>query len=315
MKLLINSGIKPQYEFINTLKRDLIRNRHIYIMLLPVVVYYIVFHYLPMYGAQIAFKNFVPTKGILGSSWVGLEHFRTFIDSFYFLRLLRNTFLISIYSIIYGFPAPILFALLLNALLNKKFCRMVQTVSYFPHFISLIVICGIVTDFLSSGGPVNQIVSALGYQPVSFFMESKWFYGIYVVSGIWQDVGWESIIYLSALCSINPTLYEAASIDGANRLQKAIYISLPGIASTISTMLILRLGSLLSVGSEKIILLYNPTIYETADVVSSFVYRKGLQEMAFSYSTAVGLMLSLVNLLLLTAANRFSRKINDNSLW
>lgn len=297
------------------IKTDIIRNKYIYIMALPVVAYYIIFHYAPMYGAIIAFKEFNPALGIMGSPWVGFKHFKSFFEGVYFWRLVRNTLLISVYSLIWGFPAPIILALLLNEVKNKYFKRTVQTVSYLPHFISLVVVCGIIKDFTSTDGVINDIIEFLGGERTNFLMIPEWFRPIYVGSGIWQGVGWGSIIYLAAITNIDPQLYEAATIDGASRWKQTWHITLPGIVPTIVILLILRLGGLMSVGFEKIILLYNSATMETADVISSYVYRRGLLDFDYSFSAAVGLFNSVINLILITSANRLSRKVSETSLW
>jgi len=301
------------------LKKDLIRNRNLYLMVLPIVVYYFIFHYIPMYGVQIAFKDFTPAKGIWGSPWVGLEKFREFFvyDSFYVWRIIRNTILINVYDIIFGFPAPIIFALLLNEIKNSIYKRTLQTVSYMPHFISTVVMVGIILDFFSRDGLINQILKSLGVisEPISFMTEPGWFRPIYVGSGIWQHMGWGSIIYLAAISNIDPQLYEAALIDGAGRFKQAIYVTLPGIMPTIIIMFILRVGGIMNVGFEKVYLMYNPLTYETADVISTYVYRKGLLEMDYSYGTAVGLFNSLINFALVVITNQISKKLTETSLW
>ncbi|MFC4104107.1 ABC transporter permease [Paenibacillus xanthanilyticus] len=295
--------------------RDFLLNKYLYLMMLPVLVYYIVFHYVPMYGAVIAFKNYSPMKGILGSDWVGLKHFADFFNSYYFWRILKNTLLISLYSLLFEFPAPIILALLINEVRNRAFKRTVQTITYMPYFISLVVICGIITDFTNADGLINRIFVWLGYDGQAMLQKPGLFRPIYILSEIWQRIGWESIIYIAALMSIDQEQYEAARMDGASRLKQIIYITLPGIMPTIAIMLILRMGNLLNVGFEKIILLYNPITYETADVISSFVYRKGLLEFGWSYSSAVGLFNSVINLVLLVTANAISRRVSKTSLW
>ncbi|MEK3722717.1 ABC transporter permease [Paenibacillus sp. FSL H8-0034] len=283
-------------------------------MLVPVIIYYIVIHYFPIYGLVIAFKDFTPIKGIMNSKWVGLKHFEAFFNSYYFVRLLKNTLLISFYDLIFGFPAPIILALVLNEVKKQMFKRFVQTVSYLPHFISLIVVVGMILDFSALNGVINQLIVLFGGQPISFMQNQDWFRTVYVGSNIWQGIGWGSIIYLAALSAISPELYEAARVDGANRWSQMLHITIPGIMPTIIIMLILRVGNMMDVGYEKIILLYNPAVYETADVISSFIYRKGLLEMDYSYSTAVGLFNSLINFALLLTVNRLARK-TGTSLW
>lgn len=295
--------------------RDFMLNKQLYAMMIPVLAFYFVFHYAPMYGAMIAFKDYSPMKGVMGSDWVGLTHFQDFFQGYYFWRILENTVVISLLTLVFEFPAPILLALLINEVRNQRFKRFVQTVTYMPYFISLVVICGMITDFTNSGGIIHSMMSALGYSGESLLQKPEWFRPIYVLSEIWQRIGWESIIYLAALMSVDQEQYEAARIDGANRWKQMLHITLPGILPIVTIMFILRMGNMLNVGFEKIILLYNPVTYQTADVISSFVYRKGLLEFGWSFSSAVGLFNSVINLMLLVAANSISRRVNQNSLW
>lgn len=301
--------------FIHTVARDFAVNKYIYMMLIPVVLYYAIFHYAPMYGAIIAFKNFSPSKGILGSDWIGLTNFIDFFGSFYFIRIFRNTLLISFYQLLFGFPAPIIMALLLNEIKNRKFKSLIQTATYLPHFISIVVICGMIIDFTSSRGVITNIAAFFGGESTNLLMKPELFRTIYVSSDIWQGAGWGSIIYLAALSGIDEQMYEAAKIDGANRWRQVISITIPGIMPTIIILLILRMGQMMNVGFEKIILLYNSVTYETSDVISSFVYRKGLLEFNYSYSAAVGLFNSVINFILLLTANWLSRRVNETSLW
>jgi putative aldouronate transport system permease protein len=306
---------KAKTEFFSRVAKDWKLNKELYLLFLPVLLYYLIFHYKPMYGAQIAFKNFYPAMGISGSPWVGFMHFQNFFGSFYFFRILKNTLVISFTDLIFGFPAPIILALLINELGGKYFKRAVQTVTYMPHFISVVVICGMIHEFTRNDGFITQLLGVFGFPQTTMLNHPEMFVPVYVISGIWQEVGWGSIIYLAALAGIDPELYEAAAIDGAGRWKQTWSITIPSIAPTIVILLILRMGRMLNVGFEKIILLYNPVTYQTADVISSFVYRKGILEFNFSYSTAVGLFNSTVNLLLLVAANSISRRINETSLW
>ncbi|WP_129723443.1 ABC transporter permease [Xylanivirga thermophila] len=295
--------------------KDFKRNKYIYLILLPVIAFYIIFHYIPMYGAVIAFKDFKPGLGIIGSPWAGIKYFKEFLGSYYFWRLVKNTFAISFYNLIFGFPAPIIFALLINEIANSTFKKTVQTVTYLPHFISTVIICGLIIDFTGSDGIINDLIVSLGGERSNLLTRPELFRTIYISSEIWTNLGWGSIIYLAALTNIDPSLYEAAIIDGANRWKQTIHITIPGIAPTIMILLILQIGSMMSVGWEKIILLYNPLTYETADVISSFVYRRGLINFDYSYSAAVGLFNSIVNFVLLISANTISKKVNDMSLW
>ena len=300
---------------LDLLKKNFVKHRYIYLMLIPVLAYYVIFKYIPMYGVQIAFKDFRPGLGIAGSTWVGLKHFEDFFTSVYFLRVFRNTILISLFSIIFGFPLPIVLALMLNELRCMRYKRIVQTISYMPHFISTVVVSGMIINFTASRGLINEIVELLGGERQTMLLNQDLFRPIYIISGLWQWTGWDSIIFLAALSGIDPQLYDAATIDGAGRFRKMAHVTIPGISATIIVLFILRIGNVMSVGYEKIILLYNPSIYETADVISSFVYRKGLLEFNFSYSSAVGLFNSGINLVFLVGANTLSRKINNTSLW
>lgn len=309
------AGSPPKRGWRQVLIRDFRRNKYIYLMLLPVVIYFLVFHYQPMYGATIAFKDFIPKKGITGSPWVGLKHFQSFFLSPSAFQVIRNTIVINLYDLIFGFPAPIILALLLNEINASWFKRSVQTITYMPHFISLVVICGILRDFSSMNGLFNGLRGLFGLDPVLFLSESQWFRPLYIGSDIWQGVGWGSIIYIAALSGIDQELYEAAKIDGAGRWRRMISVTLPGIAPTIILMLIMRMGRMMSLGSQKILLLYSPVIYDTADVISTFTYRKGLLESNYSYSAAVGLFNSVINFILLLTVNKISRKVSETSLW
>ncbi|MBP1991673.1 ABC transporter permease [Paenibacillus eucommiae] len=298
------------------LRKNIYRDKYLLIIILPVIAYYLIFHYLPMYGILIAFKKFYPLKGILGSPWVGFTYFEQFFSSIYFWRILKNTLLLSFYSLVWGFPVPIIFALLLNELKDNWFKKTVQTVSYLPHFISIVVISGMIIIFTSPiDGIINYMLGIFGIDPIHFLNESGYFRTIFISSGVWQEFGWGTIIYLAAIAGIDPQLYEAAQMDGANRWHKMKHITLPCLLPTIVILLILNLGSLMNVGFEKIILLYNPTTYETADVISSYVYRRGILEGEYSLSAAIGLFNNVINLVLLVSVNYISRKISDTSLW
>lgn len=295
--------------------KDIRKHIYIYVMAIPMLAYYLLFCYEPMYGAIIAFKDFFPKLGIMGSPWVGFKHFESFFNNVYFSRLLGNTVMLSVLNLVFGFPAPILLAILLNEVRQNWFKRAVQTVSYLPHFISVMVICGMIVDFTSSRGVISDMLSLLGFKRQTMLLNPALFRPIYVISEIWQGMGWGSIVYLAALTAIDPQLYEAARMDGAGKLRQIWHVTLPGIMPTIVVMLILKLGSMMSVGSEKILLLYNSNTYSTADVISTFVYRKGLLDANYSFSTAVGLFNSLINFGLVLGANMISRKVNETSLW
>ena len=306
-------GRKP-----GAIRLDFQKNKAVYFMFLPVVIFYITFHYYPMSGIILAFKDFKPALGIWGSPFTGdfgFEHFIDFFGSSHAARTITNTILISFYQIIFGFPMPIILAIMLNELHNRKFKKVMQTVTYFPHFISTVVVCGMLTEFCLSDGLFNQIGGFFGAEPVSLLSQPKYFRTIYVASGIWQSMGWDSIIYLAAIAGIDTQLYEAASLDGAGRFRKIWHITLPGIKGTIVILFIMAIGKMMSVGSEKILLLYNPSTYQTADVISTYVYRKGLLDQDYSYSTAVNLFNSVINFVLVFLANALSRKLTETSLF
>lgn len=290
-------------------------SKMLYLMFLLPFVYFIVFKYGPMFGLVIAFQDYNVFEGVWGSDWIGMYHFKQFLYDEYFWKLVRNTILINVYMLVFYFPAPIILALLLNEVRRSVFKRFVQSISYLPHFLSTVVICGMLVNFLSSDGIVNQVVMALGGDRIQFLMLPEWFRTIYISSEVWQKIGWGSIIYLAALTGVDPSLYEAAKMDGANRWKQMWHITLPGIAPVISILLLLTLGDIMSIGFEKILLLYNGATYETADVISTYVYRRGLLGADFSYGTAVGLFQSLIALALIYLANLSARRAGATSLW
>jgi putative aldouronate transport system permease protein len=296
--------------------RAIIRHWQLYVLIAPVLLYFIVFHYMPMYGMQIAFKDFIATKGIGGSPWVGFKHFERFFDSYFFWRLLKNTLGISLYELAVGFPIPIVLALMINEVRHKGYKKFVQTVTYAPHFLSTVVLVGLVIMFLSpTSGIVNTIIKAFGGEPVFFMTKPEWFKTIYVLSGVWQQMGWSSIIYLAALAGIDPGLHEAAKVDGATRLQRIWHINLPGIMPTVVILLILNIGTLMGVGFEKVFLMQNSLNNESSDVISTYVYRSGLLGAQYSFASAVGLFNSVVNFILLLTVNRIAKAVNQASLW
>ncbi|MBP3039988.1 sugar ABC transporter permease [Bacillaceae bacterium Marseille-Q3522] len=296
--------------------RRIRKNWDLYLLILPVLLYFIIFKYVPMYGIQIAFKDFIAVEGIFGSPWVGFEHFQRFFDSFYFERLLSNTLLIGLYELAVGFPIPIILALLINEIRNKYFKSFIQTITYAPHFLSVVVVVGMLFILLSpQTGIVNQLIELFGGEPISFMTEPAWFKTIYVFSGVWQNMGWSSIIYLAALSAVDPQLHEAAEIDGASRLQRIWHINLPSIKPTIIIMLILQCGSILGVGFEKVFLMQNNLNMSASDVISTHVYRTGILGAEYSYSAAIGLFESVVNLIILLIVNYTARKVNKVSLW
>lgn len=292
------------------------KNKYYFLMVLPAVISVFIFCYIPMYGVLIAFQDYKIGGGILGGDWVGLKHFKNFFQSMYFGRTLKNTFLLGIYSVIWGFPVPLIFALFINEVKNRHVKKVVQTVSYFPHFISVVVLVGMVKNFLDpANGIVNTFIKAFGGDPVSFMNESGWFRTIYVGSGIWQGFGWSSIIILSALTALDPTMYESAEIDGASRMQRILHITLPNLVPTLAILLIMNLGGVMNASLEKVLLMYHPAIWDVSDVIQTYVYRKGILEGAQSFGTAVGLFNSLVNILLLVISNKAAKKMTGSSLW
>ena len=299
-----------------TLGKRIAENWEIYLLLLPVVAYFIIFAYWPMYGLQIAFKNFKPQLGIWASDWVGLAHFKRFVQGPYFWQLMRNTFFISLYSLVAGFPFPIILAIFLNYQRGRTFKRIVQTVSYAPHFISVVVIVGMLQLFTSPySGLVNKAIELLGGTAVNFMASKEWFPHIYVWSGIWQHTGWSAIIYIGALTSISPELHEAAVVDGASALQRIWHVDLPGIAQTIIILLILDCGSLFSVGFEKIFLMQNNLNSSVSEVISTYVYKQGIIGAQYSYSSAVGLFNNLVSFICIVVVNQIAKKVSSVSLF
>ncbi|WP_195575307.1 ABC transporter permease [Paenibacillus sp. 1001270B_150601_E10] len=294
-------------------------NVQLYLIMLPVLVHIFIFSYIPMYGIVIAFQNYYPGKPFLSFGgevdWVGFQHFIDFFNGPYFGRLMKNTFLLSFYFLVFGFWVPILFALLMNELRIGSFKKFVQTASYLPHFISNVVVAGMVLSFINVDGIINALVKLFGGHPVALNTEPGYFPAIYTITSIWKSFGWSSILYLAAMSSIDPHLYEAAKMDGANRLKQMLHITLPSIRPTIFILLIFAIGSLLSANSEFILLIYNPMVYETADVIGTYLFREGLLGGNFSSGTAVGLLVSLINFTLLYTANALSRKYSDYALW
>lgn len=298
------------------LKKDLLKNYELYIFMIPATVYFLLFCYFPMYGVQIAFKDYIPTLGFLGSKWVGFAHFRRFFQSYHFWTLIRNTIGISVYELAVSFPLPILFALLLNEIRHARFKKFAQTITYAPYFISTVVLVGMLMIFLSpTSGIVNRAIVGLGGQAVDFLTRPRMFKSIYVLSGAWQMTGWGSIIYLAVLSGIDPSLYEASRMDGASKLQKILHIDIPGLLPTAIILLILNSGRIMSVGFEKIYLMQNPLNMTSSDVIATYIYRAGLLDAEFGFATAVGLFNAAVNLLLLVAVNQLARRLGETSLW
>ncbi|AZN42386.1 ABC transporter permease [Paenibacillus albus] len=296
--------------------RKLNKDKYLLLMVLPCLIYYLVFRYAPMFGLVISFKNYNLFKGVWASPWVGFKYYHTFLNSPDFVDLLRNTILLGVTKLVFSFPAPILLALMLNEVTVSFLKRFVQTVSYLPHFISNVVVASMVLTFLSpSTGIVNHWLKGLGFHAVNFMSEPGWFRPVYVLSEIWQHVGWETIIYLAALTAIDPLLYEAARIDGANRWRQTLSVTLPGIAPTIIILFIFNIGDVLDIGFEKVFLLASPAIYSTADIISTYVYRVGLGQGNYSYAASIDLFTSIISLIFVCTANYLARKFSDNSIW
>lgn len=297
-------------------KKEIRKNYLLYLLLVLPLTYFIVFKYVPMYGIILAFRKYVPGKSIFGVEWVGFKYFKQFLTDFTFWNVFKNTVVLNFFNLIFGFPIPIIFALLLNEVRNKYYKKVVQTVSYLPRFFSTVVVVSMIKSLVSpSTGVVNKVLESFGVEAIHFLNEPAWFRPIYVISDIWQFMGWNAILYLAALSGVDMQLYEAAVIDGASKWKQVIYITIPSIMPTIIIVFILSVGNILAVGFEKILLLYSPSIYETADVIQTYVYRMGLLNNNFSYATAVGVFQAIISLWLLWMMNRFARKYSDYSLW
>ncbi|QYR19229.1 ABC transporter permease subunit [Paenibacillus sp. sptzw28] len=292
------------------------RNYELYLFLLPVVILYLIFKYYPMYGVQIAFKDFSASKGIWGSEWVGISYFVQFFESYNFWPIIKNTLLLSVQSLVFGFPIPIIVALMLNQLLAKRYKKFVQTVIYAPHFISTVVLVGMLNVFLSpNSGLVNHLITFFGGKPILFMADAEWFRPLYILSGIWQETGFATIIYLAALAGVSPELHEAAIMDGATKWKRVLHVDIPGIAPTIIILLVLAMGNIMSVGFEKAFLMQSDLNYDTSNILPTYVYQMGIEKAQYSYSAAIGLFNSVLNIILLVAVNRIARKLTETSLW
>jgi len=302
--------LKPS--IIRQLRRD-----HIFLLLLaPVLVYYVMFRYVPMFGIVISFMDYNLFKGLAGSEWVGLKYYKFFFQNPDAFVIIKNTLLLSAYKLLFGFPAPILLALMLNEVRNVIFKRFVQSVSYLPHFISTVVVSSMVVMLLSpSTGWISATLQRMGFPAISFLQESEWFRTVYVTSEVWQYAGWDSILFLAALSTIDPQLYEAAKMDGAGRFKQIWHVTLPGIATTIVIVFLLKIGNILEIGFEKVFLLANAATYDVSDVLSTYVYRVGLVQGGFSYGTAIDLSMGIIGFILVYVSNKVSRKYSETSLW
>lgn len=296
--------------------RSVVDNRWLYVLVLPALVYLIIFHYMPMYGVQIAFRNYKVTKGILGSQWVGLKHFNTFFSSYYCGRLITNTLLLNVFCLLFSFPVPIFLAIVVNNIRSNKLKKFTQTAIYVPHFISTVVMAGILYILLSpTNGIVNHALEAMGFKSIYFLNEASWFRPIYIISTIWQEAGWSSILYIAALAGVDPELYEAATIDGASKWQKVRYIDYPHIIPTATMMLILNCGSLLSSSTQKTLLLQTAGNTATSDIIGTYVYTMGIGKGQFSYTAAIGLVVNVINFILVLSANTISGKMQGETLF
>lgn len=291
------------------------KHRYLYLMILPGFLTVLMFCYFPMYGILIAFKNYNAVQGVWGSPWVDLKYFKSFLHDPMAYGVLKNTLLLGLYTLLWSFPAPIILALLLNELKSKRFKRIVQTVSYFPHFISIVIVAGLIQMYVSRDGFINDIVIFFGGEPVSFLLDPKWFRTIFISSGIWQGVGFGAIIYLAAMSGIDTTLYDVAEVDGAGRWKKVLHVTWPSIRPTTVILLIFAMGGILGTDFQKVILLYNPATYSVSDVIGSYVYRQGILGAQYSYTTAIGLFMSVISFIILYISNLVSRKVSETSLF
>lgn len=312
MPVLINKNMGKEKKIM----KKLYHSRYLYLFVCPAFIYFLIFAYIPMYGVIIAFKDYMPSLGILGSPWVGFKHFHRFFNSYYFWDLIKNTLGINIYSLVVGFPLPIILALALNEVKDGFFKKFVQTATYAPNFISVVVISGMIISFLSpSTGIINHFIEFLGFDRVAFLQDPKWFKTIYVLSGVWQSTGWASVIYFAVLSGVDEQLHEAAIIDGATRFQRNWYINIPTIIPTMIILLIMNFGSLMAMGFEKIILLQNPLNMESSNVIATFVYKQGLLDAQYSFAAAVGLFNSVINMILLIIVNNIAKRVSNTSLF
>lgn len=302
--------------YISRLGRDMKRNYELYLLSIPILLYYIIFCYVPMYGVQIAFRDYSASRGIWGSEWVGMEHFMRFFKSYNCVQIIQNTLVLSLYTLAAGFPIPIIFAILINEIRGSKLKKTVQMISYAPYFISTVVLVGMLISFSSpSNGIINKLLGVVGIGPISFFAEPKWFKHIYVWSGIWQMVGWNSIIYISTLSSVDMQLYEAATVDGANKLQRIWHVDVPALMPTMIILLILNVGGLMNLGFEKIFAMQNSLNLSASEVIATYVYKMGIEGSEYSYSSAIGLFNSVINCVLLVICNMVAKRIGETSLW
>jgi putative aldouronate transport system permease protein len=300
----------------NHLLKEVIKHKYMYLFLFPAIVWFFIFYYIPIYGVTIAFKDYSLMDGILGSEWVGFAHFERMFGAPEFTRVLRNTLIISFLKLIFVYTSGLFLALALNELLHDKFKKVVQSITYLPHFLSWVIIGSIMVELLSpSSGLINYVIKAFGGKPIYFLAETEWFVPVLVLSDVWQSVGWGSIIYLAAIAGVDPQLYEAATMDGAGRFKKIWHVTLPSIANVIVIMMIFNVGNMMNAGFDQIFNLYNPAVYEVADIIDTYVYRVGLVQMNFSFSTAVGLFKNVIGLTLVLIVNRLANRYGQTGLW
>lgn len=311
----MTTAVKTKPTLWQSIIREFKKHKWLYGMALPGILIVFIFNYVPMYGILIAFKDYKVTEGIMGSPWVGFQYFETFFSNPLAVRTIKNTFLLGLYNLLWSFPAPIILALLFNELKNQRFKKIIQAISYYPNFVSTVIIVGMLSTFCASDGLFNDIRGLFGLGPVNFMGEPQYFRTLFISSGIWQGVGYGTIIYLASLSSVDPTLYDVADIDGAGRFQKIWNITLPHLKPTIVILLIMAVGGTLNVDSNKILLMYSPATYETADVIGTYTYREGIQGAQFEYTTAVGLFQTVINFVFLVVTNWISRKLSDTSLF
>lgn len=313
--MLTQSSARTMVPRRKPIKKRLYESRYLYLLLALPVVYFVLFKYFAMFWLIIAFQKYNAFQGVFGSPWVGLKYFEAFIRDPYFWNLMKNTVVLNLWMLVFYFPTPIILALMINDVQSQRFKKFTQSITYLPYFLSTVVVCGFIFNLLSMDGPVNGLLKSLGFSPIAFMVQPDWFRPIYIISEVWQFTGWGSIIYLAALSGVDPQLYEAASIDGASRWKQLWKVSLPSIASVISIQFLLTVGRLLTVGYQKILLLYNGATYSTADVISTFVYRRGLLNADYSYGAAISIFQAVVALALVVGANKFANKIGQTSLW
>lgn len=315
MKTILNKANNTLYGFLRELSSNISAHKGLYLLLIPGLLYFFIFHYIPMYGVLVAFKDFRFADGIIGSEWVGFKHFALLFGSTDFYRIFRNNLMINLLKLLFGFPGPIILAILINEVKNIYFKKSVQTIFYFPHFLSWVIVGGIVFKIFGINGVVNEFSHIMGLKPIQFLTSSQWFWPIVVMSSIWKEVGWGAIIYLATISNIDPNLYEASYVDGANKFRQILHITLPGLRSVMIILFILRVGQMMAVGFEQIFILYNPMVYDVGDVFSTYIYRVGLQLGRYSYTAGLDLFQNFVGLILILITNRIANRVGEYGIW